>query len=183
MPTVAPTVGPDLIRSLHTLGPHGTNLEAAAHEWFRRRGVDGEVVLHPTLESATPTLPATGRHAVLACAVYPALHTLVFSNLTRLRMVDSFLMPTHNMVLASSGAGRPRRFASHPAPSGLVPSGATVVLATSNSQAAIECAEGRVEGCVTTIVAARERGLNVLEDFGPVPMIFTVHQVVGEAGR
>lgn len=182
LPTAAPVERLDTIRSLHTLGPHGTNLEAASYEWFRRRGIEGEVVLHRTLESAVPTLPANGEHAVVACAVYPALHTLVFSNLTRLRMVDSFVMPTHNMVLATRDADRPRLVASHPAPSGLVPADAEVVLSTSNSQAAIECAERRTDGCVTTIVAAQERGLRVLRDFGPVPMIFTIHKAV-EAGR
>lgn len=165
------------IRHLHTLGPTGTNLEAASHEWLRRNDIEGTVELHATIEGALEAVPDDGSHAITACAVYPALHTLVFANLHRLRMVDSFIMPTHNMVLASSGADSPRRVATHPAPKGLVPEGAVAVETQSNSQAAIECAEGRSEGCVTTLVAAEERGLRILRDFGPVPMAFTVHQI------
>ncbi|GAA2711198.1 MULTISPECIES: bacilysin biosynthesis protein BacA [Streptomyces] len=172
-------IGPDHVRHLHTLGPQGTNLEAASHEWLRRRGItDGTVELHSSIESALEAVPADGRHALTACAVYPALHTLVFGNLHRLRMVDSFVMPTHNMVLASTGAQHPASVASHPAPKGLVPEGARIREVLSNSQAAIDCAEGLVEGCITTIVAAQAHGLEVVRDFGPVPMVFTVHQVL-----
>jgi hypothetical protein len=170
--------GPDHVRYLHTLGPHGTNLEAASHEWLRRRGIEGTVRLHASIEAALEAVPADGQHALTACAVYPALHTLVFGNLHRLRMVDSFVMPTHNMVLASTGTPVPATVASHPAPRGLVPDTAEVHEVLSNSQAAIDCAAGKVEGCITTIVAAERHGLRVLRDFGPVPMVFTVHQVL-----
>lgn len=168
----------DHVRHLHTLGPQGTNLEAASHEWLRRRGVEGTVELHASIESALEAVPDDGRHALTACAVYPALHTLVFSNLHRLHMIDSFVMPTHNMVLATSGTATPASVASHPAPRGLVPGDAKIHEVLSNSQAAIDCAEGRVDGCITTIVAAERNGLRVIRDFGPVPMVFTIHQVV-----
>ncbi|WP_329155109.1 bacilysin biosynthesis protein BacA [Streptomyces sp. NBC_01456] len=170
-------IGADSIRYVHTLGPHGTNLESAAHEWLHRRGIDGKVELHPSLEAALDAVPDDGEHALAACAVYPALHTLTFGNLHRLHMVDSFLMPTHNMVLASAGADAPRTVSTHPAPVGLVSEEAEPRLVLSNSQAAIDCAAGRSEGCITTIVAAERYGLRVLRDYGPVPMVFTIHQV------
>ncbi|MFB7510110.1 bacilysin biosynthesis protein BacA, partial [Streptomyces broussonetiae] len=141
--------GPDRVRHLHTLGPDGTNLQAASHEWLRRRGIEGTVELHSSIESALEAVPDDGQHALVACAVYPALHTLVFGNLHRLHMVDSFIMPTHNMVLATKGVAVPATVASHPAPTGLVPAGTEIREVLSNSQAAIECAEGRVEGCIT----------------------------------
>lgn len=172
------------VRHLHTLGPHGTNLEAASHEWLRVWGIPGTVELHASIESALEAVPDDGRHALTACAVYPALHTLVFGNLHRLRMVDSFVMPTHNMVLASRGAAMPTTLASHPAPRSLALRGLVaddppkVHEVLSNSQAAIDCVTGKVEGCITTIVAAEQHGLRVLRDFGPVPMVFTIHQVM-----
>jgi hypothetical protein len=165
------------IRHLHTLGPTGTNLEAAAHDWRGRHAVNGDVTLHKSLEDALEAVPETGEHALIACAVYPYLHTLVFGNLHRLHMVDSFVMPTHNMVLASAGTDRLATVATHPAPQGLVPSTAERQLTLSNSQAALDCVEGRADGCVTTIVAAQRHDLRILQDFGPVPMVFTVHQV------
>jgi hypothetical protein len=171
------------ITTLHTLGPAGTNLQNAAHAWFRRRGTDGKVVLHRTLESALPVMAADGTHALLACAVYPDLHTLVFGNLRRLRMVDSFVYPTYNMVLAGSSGETPRTVSSHPAPRGLVPAGAAVRLVSSNSQAAADCAGGLTDGCITTAPAARAHGLRVHRDFGPVPMVFTVHLAIRTLGE
>ncbi|MBB5935700.1 bacilysin biosynthesis protein BacA [Streptomyces zagrosensis] len=176
----------DAIRTLHTLGPPGTNLEAAARQWLHRRGLaeSGTVVLHPSLESALDSAPRTGEHALVACAVYPALHTLVFGNLHTCRMVDSFLMPTHDMVLAASAAApeKLRTVATHPAPAGLVPPYCEQRTALSNAQAAIDCASGAVDGCITTVVAADIQGLRIVHNFGSVPMVFTLHQVI-EAAR
>jgi prephenate dehydratase len=163
------------VRLIHTLGPRGTNCEMAAHHWFRSRGIHGEVILHTTLEDAVLHLKDGDRAALLGCAVYPDLHTLVFSNMNWLELADSFVIPTYNMLLASRGDEQPSRIASHPAPQCLVPEGAEVVLVTSNSLAAKECAEGNVDGCITTLPAAEQYGLKILEDFGPVPMDFTIH--------
>ncbi|MFD9885672.1 bacilysin biosynthesis protein BacA [Streptomyces alboflavus] len=180
-PPWAPSSAIDEIRYLHTLGPTGTNLETAAHLWLRRQGRvgDGQVVLHTSLEQAMESVPRTGEHALLACAVYPELHTLVFGNLGTCRMVDCFLWPTHEMVLAAPPGARaePRTVATHPAPAGLVPDRGARRLVTSNAQAAIDCAAGRADACVTTVVAARAHGLRVVRSFGEVPMVFTVHHV------
>ncbi len=108
------------------------------------------------------------------------MRTLVFGNLRTCRMVDSFLMPTHEMVLAVSTAApeKPRTVATHPAPAGLVPPYCAPRTVLSNAQAAIDCADGRADACVTTVVAARAHGLRVVHSFGAVPMAFTVHQVI-----
>lgn len=165
------------VKLIRTLGPRGTNCERAAHFWFHSRMIDGRVVLHETLEEGVQHLKDEDRSALLACAVYPDLHTLVFSNLHRMTLADSFIIPTHNMLLAARGGGQgpPRTVASHPAPQVLVPRGAEIILVTSNSIAARECAEGHVDACITTQPAADQYGLWVLEDFGPVPMDFTIH--------
>lgn len=175
----------DTIHVLHTLGPPGTNLEAAARRWLDRRGLGGtgSVTLHPSLESALDRIPRNGEHALVACAVYPRLHTLVFENLRTCRMVDSFLMPTHEMVLAASASApeRLRTVATHPAPAGLVPPSYERRPALSNAQAAIDCARGAADACITTVVAARAHRLRIIRNFGAVPMVFTVHQVIEAA--
>ncbi|HEY6798670.1 MAG TPA: hypothetical protein VI248_28665 [Kineosporiaceae bacterium] len=171
-----PTERPPL--EVHTLGPEGTNCEAAAHHWLASRtDRDVGVVLHATLEEAvTEVLAEPDHRLLLACVVYPALHEIVFRNLAEMVLQDCFVMPTHNMVLAGR-SGRPvRTVASHPAPVNLLDgSPARVELVTSNAQAAIICAAGTVDACITTLPAARAHGLDVLTDFGPVPMGFTVH--------
>src|ERR1700735_4032194 len=112
---------PDAISVIHTLGPSGTNLEMAAHHWFAAHDRDPDVRLHPSLESALPGLSGDGHEAVLACAVYPALHSLVFNNLDRLAMVDTFILPTYDMVFATLAATTEvTTVVSHPAPQSLV---------------------------------------------------------------
>ena len=164
------------VSTLHTLGPQGTNCELAARTWFHQLGRDGEVILHPTLEEAADAALAEPGAALLACIAYPELHTLVYTRFHRLVLVDCLIMPTHGMVLAARNAGTTiRSVASHPAPVTLVPQGADVRLVASNSQAARDCAEGLVDACITTVPAMVEHGLELVRDFGPLSMGFTVH--------
>lgn len=160
---------------IHTLGPKGTNLAAAATEWFSRHNIKGDVELHETVEAAIERMPHANDHALLTCAVYPNLYNVVFHNLSRLKFVDSFIWPTFPMVLASRDGSRPTVVATHPAPQSLVPEGMKRIITTSNSQAAIDCANGEVDGCITTLAALEMNGLKIVENFGPVPMVFTLH--------
>jgi prephenate dehydratase len=127
------------------------------------------------LETGLEAMPLAPGHALLACAVYPQLHTLVFSNLHRIALADAFVMPTFEMVLASRDGHSPDVVATHPAPQGLVPEGRKRVLVNSNAQAAIDCAEGRTDGCITTSKAAAAHGLKIVSNHGAVPMVFTLH--------
>ncbi|MEJ1191767.1 hypothetical protein ACFC25_11330 [Pseudarthrobacter sp. NPDC055928] len=161
-------------KTVRTLGPEGSNLEAAAHEWFRRNGIAGTVVLHPSVEDAIEKTDGKDE-AIMACAAYPKFHDIVFRNLSTLEIVDSFIMPTHNMVLAAVGSSAISTCASHRAPSSLLPEGVRWIESTSNSQAALDCLSGSADACITTDVSARRHGMSVIRDFGPVPMAFTLH--------
>lgn len=169
----------DGISVIHTLGPSGTNLEMAAYHWFTTRGRQPDVRLHPSLESAVPGLSGDGHEALLACAVYPELHSLVFQNLGKLAMVDSFILPTYDMVFATRAeTTEVATVVSHPAPQSLVrlvSPGCQPTLVLSNSRAARECAGGAADGCVTTSKAAADHGLVIRRNFGPVPMVYTLH--------
>lgn len=163
------------IRYIHTLGPNGTNLAAAANEWFSRNNIEGEVKLYGTVEGAIELMPRHASHALLTCAVYPNLYNVVFNNLARLKFIDSFIWSTFPMLLASRDGNLPKTVATHPAPQSLVPEGMERVITTSNAQAAVDCATGKTDGCITTLAALKMHGLKVVEDFGPVPMVFTLH--------
>lgn len=164
---------------VHTLGPTGTNCEAAAYHWLRvRRGGTGSVVLYDSLESAVDGVLALPADSVLlACIVYPQLHEIVFQNLTELSLRECFVFPTYNMVLAAAEpTDELKTIISHPAPINLLDEwDVTINLADSNSAAAIACAGGAADACVTTSVAAEQNNLVVLKDFGPVPMGFSIH--------
>jgi|SRR5579875_1614929 len=169
---------------VHTLGPTGTNCEAAARFWLcRRRDNGGTIVLHPSLESAVPAVLGTPGDAVLlACVVYPRLHEIVFRNLAHMELRECFVMPTHRMVLATRSTSLTESsklfgsIASHPAPVDLIAdSEADVRMARSNSEAAQICARGETDGCITTVVAANANDLAIVKDFGSVQMGFTIH--------
>lgn len=163
---------------VHTLGPAGTNCEAAAHHWLDQRDVDDhQVTLYSTLEEAADVVTSSpGAHVLLGCVVYPDLHHLVFRNLGRLSLVDCFVIPTYHMVVAGDMHKRRPTVASHPAPVSLLDEwDPHIVLVDSNVEAALACARGRADACVTTSVAAERAGLPIVKDFGPVPMGFTIH--------
>jgi prephenate dehydratase len=166
------------VRNIYTLGPSGTNCEAAAKEYFKRTGInDGNVFLFSTLEEAMEEIPQDGFNALLGCVVYPDLHDLVFKNLSNMELVDTFIFPTFNMILASKTGEEPSTVITHPAPKSLLDSRPVdISFANSNAEAAYLCASGITQGCITTAVSAKKNNLKLVEDFGPVPMGFTIHQ-------
>lgn len=165
---------------VHTLGPAGTNCEAAARRWLKTKGYPQDrIELHSTLEVAAEAVIGRPGNVLLGCIVYPDLHHLVFENLGTMRLVECFIFPTHSMVVAGDMTGERPRVGSHPAPVNLLDSwDPDVRLVTSNAEAALMCARGEVDACVTTSVAAEASGLPIVQDFGPVPMGFSIHAPV-----
>ncbi|MFF8653232.1 prephenate dehydratase domain-containing protein [Streptomyces huasconensis] len=167
------------VTTVHTLGPPGTNCESAARHWLLRQQGDGsEVVLHDSLEEAVDAMLAEPREsALVGCIVYPRLHEIVFQHLDDMVLSECFVLPTHSMVLAApSATSVVRTVASHSAPVNLLDGlDVTIVPSASNSGAALTCARGETDACITTDVAARANQLAVLHDFGPVAMGFSVH--------
>ncbi|HEJ0329778.1 hypothetical protein I5M92_22165 [Serratia marcescens] len=170
--------------TVHTLGPAGTNCEKAAHLWLKNNHHHGEVKLHQTLEDAAQYMASSDSNDVLlGCIVYPHLHHLVFKNLNHLKLTECFVMDTYNMVFASKtiNPGEIKTVGSHPAPQdliGQVPginSQYSIRLFNSNSEAARQCAMGTVDACITTDISANSSDLDILADFGPVPMGFSIH--------
>lgn len=168
---------------IHTLGPSGTNCATAADLWNSKSNLNkASVTLHATLETALEAVLSTDKNAVLlGCIVYPNLHKIVFENLDSLELTDLFIMPTHRMVFAApSSEAIISTVATHPAPRSLVEGrGYTITEVSSNSQAALDCASGAYDACITTSVAAKQRGLITLEDAGHVAMGFSIHQKKG----
>jgi len=174
--------------TVHTLGPAGTNCEKAAHLWLENNSCSGEVKLHQTLEDAAKYMMNTdGGDLLLGCIVYPHLHHLVFKNLSYLKLIECFVMDTHNMVFASKNTepSEIKTVGSHPAPQDLIRQVPginrqfSVELFNSNSEAARQCAAGVVDACISTDISASRCGLTILADFGPVPMGFSIHAKIG----
>jgi prephenate dehydratase len=167
------------VRTIHTLGPAGTNCEAAAGEWARRKNIVTDIKVYSTLEKAIKDGIKSRHDALLTCVVYPDLHNLVFSNMERLRLLECFVMPTFNMVLASNNTCTYRSVACHPAPHKLVERsglhGTKVLLVDSNTAASEACSKGVTDLCITTDVSAKRHNLNIIQDHGPIDMGFCIH--------
>ncbi|WP_186385996.1 prephenate dehydratase [Stappia sp. TSB10P1A] len=163
------------VRSLHTLGPAGTNCERAALLWRTNRCPNAWVELHPTLEAAADAVLGRNDAVLVGVAAYPQLHTLIYSRIERLQILEAFIMDTDEMVLASSSGALPKVCATHPAPEHLLPPSIERRYVASNVLAAQDCVSGQADGCVTTLCAARVHGLSVLHNYGCIPMAFTIH--------
>jgi|GEM_PF-4156615 len=93
---------------IYTLGPEGTNCAKAAAWWLQRQDIDAKssaspsnVLLYKTLELAFDALINNRDGYLLSCAAYPDLHTLIFTRLQDMELCNSFILPTHSMVLAA----------------------------------------------------------------------------------
>ncbi len=169
--------------TIHTLGPKDTNCEKAAHYWLEQKKLHGDIILHETLEAAVEKIKSDNNCILLGCIVYPYLHNIVFKNLNLLKLTDCFVMDTHNMLFASrfTDLNKINKVGSHPAPKDLISQVNNLnlniesILFNSNSESALQCANGTVDACITTLKAANSNGLTILHDFGPVPMGFSIH--------
>ncbi|MDP0929770.1 prephenate dehydratase [Paracoccus onubensis] len=170
------------VRKVHTLGPQGTNCEKAARFWVDRLALDAPIVLHQSIERAATEVAVCDAEVMLGVVAYPDLHSVMYTHVRTMRLLDLFIMNTDEMVMAVP-PGRdtePRICVTHPAPQALLPERIQRRFVASTALAAQECACGRAEGCITTLAAADRHGLRVLHRYGPVPMGFTIH---GPAAR
>lgn len=165
------------IRTVHTLGPTGTNCELAAKIWTQQHRINGEIKLHASLELAIEEAKKDPYSVLLSCVVYPDLHKLVFNNLNTMEFVDSIITDTYRMVLASKTLDGHKVIVSHPAPASLIDSGRVVIFASSNSQAALDYMYGIGDACITTSECARRFNMHIIEDYGTIPMLFALHRV------
>ncbi|MCZ2158591.1 hypothetical protein NPX99_04770 [Bartonella sp. 220] len=170
---------------IYTLVPSETNCAAAAQWWFDNRNRNtssadsiSRIVLHVTLEEAFNELSQKKDGYLLSCAAYPDLHTLIFTRLSDMQLFDSFIMPTYPMVLAKrNNSDEIKTVATHPAPQSLVAHQYDRIFANSNADAAVLCKAERADACITTSVATKHYELNIIKNFGKVPMAFLLHSL------
>lgn len=171
--------------NIFTLGPEGTNCEKAAFYWCLEKQIyNNNVFLYPTLEVALDNLLANGNGVLLGCIVYPKLHSLVFDNLNTIYLDETFTMQLHDMVISKRRGleiDQIRTISSHPAPVSLKNktfSNTGIVKANSNSEAALQCAMGETDACVTTGYSSNMHGLEVVERYSGIQMGFTIHKLI-----
>ena len=162
---------------LGTLGPAQTNSELAILYYMRVHDIHTRPGLYATMEDAAKDLRAGKIDACVACSVYTKLYKLTFENVDALMIIDAFVFDTMAMMLAKrKEVGEIRTVVSHPSPVPLLDKyDYQITETTSNSVAASLCAEGQFDACMTTGGAAREFDLEVVHDFGPISMSWTVY--------
>jgi hypothetical protein len=182
---------PEIERVLcFALGPDGTNnISQACFKWIARMGIGqkSEVVMCVTPEIALERSRELTDETVLGifwtCAVYDREKDLFFGNPDTFPFYFQETMPLDEMQLATRPelvhpgggliSGPSWRIASHPSPEGLLKSlRCEIVRALSNADAAILCASGVAEACITTESARAKQGLTTLHVFGSPEMVF-----------
>ncbi|HBA45874.1 MAG: hypothetical protein UT98_C0003G0076 [Candidatus Nomurabacteria bacterium GW2011_GWF2_40_31] len=166
------------------LGPEGTNMQQACKAWIRWSGIvaKAEIMLCPTPEDSLAQARLVTEKGVVpffwTCAVYFRLNELFFGNPDVHPFLVSFNYELDKMQLCVKEELHRQewnggwRIASHPSPSPLVDGLGPVVKTTSNAQAALMCARGEVEACITTAQAAKIHGLTMVHEFGSPIMVF-----------
>ena len=161
-----------------TLGPSGTCSEAVVLKsvgiWFPI----ANVVLANTYEEGGRLVANRAADLLVVAAAYPQLNDLVFGAPRRLTIVGAFRADTPAIVIASRSATEPiTSLAAMPAPAPLAreryPT-AKLITALSNAAAADTVVEGGTVACVTTEVAALQRGLCVRYSFGVESMAWVI---------
>jgi hypothetical protein len=171
------------------LGPEGTNIAQACSRWIRRMEIEhkADIALCDTPENSIIAARQLTKPGILAvfwtCAVYSREMEVFFGNPDTFPFFAQEIMALDEMQLATrpelaatiEGQEVPAswRIAAHPSPVALVsPHHRNVVLVNSNAAAAVECAVGRVEACITTESARQRNNLKMLHLFGSPEMVF-----------
>jgi hypothetical protein len=166
-----------------TLGPRYSCSDIVAKRNLRRFTGVRTVRLFPTYELAFEAVENDHAGAAMVAAAYPRLNELVMKLSRSVVIIESFVDDTPALVIAArdvearelTGEGKTIACVGAPAPlvSSLFPK-CHVVPASSNSDAALFAADGRVDAALTTEPAAIQSNLRVLHSFGSIPMAWVI---------
>lgn len=175
---------------LFILGPEGTNISKAAHEWANKYNLYSKttfVFCNSPLEEVEKAkeVEEYGVFSIyVLCAVYNRLYELFFNNLDEYFFIHHHYMKLDNMQLASKKYKTYKEFSelsdltvlSHKSPSVLMymlNCNIKCIESLSNSEAAKRCSENEAAACITTQTAAGIYKLNTLKKFVSPVMLFT----------
>ncbi|MEW6618545.1 MAG: hypothetical protein AB1422_04240 [bacterium] len=159
------------------LGPNGTHINMAANEWAKKINVFNKSVFHfvETLEiavlKAKEVVDVHRLPIFVTCAVYDKLNKLFFGNPDCYFFLHHHYMRLDNIQLSARKKVDiiPPEWiiASHPSPKFLVTHLPNRIIETSsNSKAAILCAEGKVDCCITNETSKNLYNLETIFHFG-----------------
>lgn len=169
---------------IFVLGPSGNNIEQAAKQWAKNLNLTekSEFIYCNTpteeLERALQINDPETFPIFVLCAVYNKLNELYFTYEDCYFFMHHYYMPLDEMQLVARKAVKevPTEWtiASHPSPMPLLQSLKNkIVEAYSNAHAAMLCAEGFVDACITTEKARKIYSLERIHSFGSPIMLFT----------
>jgi hypothetical protein len=189
--TTRRVLGSRVVRSVNSyaLGPDGTNIIRAATQWHVEMSIAHKATVIPcsTVEESIMLTRANNSNGCLSifwtCAVYFRENQVFFENPDLLPFTFWQILPLDEMQLACPPALAAEfesatvcagwRILTHLSPAPLVKSlGCEVIEARSNADAAVRCAAGEAEACVTTEAARLRYGLSKLHGFGSPDMFF-----------
>ncbi len=161
---------------ISTLGPEGTDSERAALHYALTGKIPNPVIqLYSSFEAALDSV----RSRVSDFAIVPAAYNNLFSLHLAYRdipIIDTFILPTKSMVLAKrpNYTGEIRRIAIHPSTRPLLPETCEPVYVESKPLCLKMVADGKIEAAIGSEDVAENMDLEVIRDFGPVPMTWEV---------
>lgn len=167
------------VRIISTLGPHGTCSEYTAQHYLDKHNLKGDIVLYNSFEEAIEALKNMKSDLAIVPSAYYDFAKILFENNDTVQIINTFVLETPRLVIGciKPGLTEVKKIATHPAPSIWVKKyypNADLVLAESNSKAALMVIEEKVDACMTTYICIKEYGLKILKDCGPILMSWNV---------
>ena len=160
-----------------TLGPEGTCSENAAKTFILNKGVKAEILLKESFEDCIASLKNKNADIVIVPSAFKELNELIFRNLGKIEITESFVLNTPALVFAKKDSKTIKKIATHPSPLILLEKVAPkskIILTNSNSISALKVAGEEADACITTEIAAKNNNLSIIKNFGKVPMTWNV---------
>jgi len=166
-----------LYSRIHTLGPEVTNCNLAADNWIKRKKINMQIILHETFEGAVEASKQDTKGMVLISSTYHKIHDVIYDNINWLSPIDSFIVPTHEMVLAHNVDIKSNsRIALHEATLSLLNDSRKIkykhYFTSSTWEAASLCSLQKTSYCLTTKKASSEFNLKILQSYGKIELVF-----------
>lgn len=167
------------IIKIATLGPEGTCSENAAKNFISKKELNAEIILKDSFQACLTALDKKEADIAIVPSAFEKLNELIFRNLNKIKITESFVLNTPALVIAKNNAKEIKKVACHPAPFILIDNifpKDKIIFTSSNSISAIKTANKEVDACLTTEIAAKKNNLKLIKNFGEVPMSWNVFE-------
>ncbi len=165
------------------LGPEGSDTQKVTKYYLENLLLGhGEIIMFDVLEKGINALVEGDLDQFIISSLHPQLNSVFFHHFGKIEIIDAFIAESHEIVLARNPKSKHeyKKITTGPSfqafinCSSEIPKGLECIISESNITAARLCALGKTDLALTNENAAKIHNLEVLKNFGPIKMSWTV---------